>query len=89
MYALNIWWVTRISTGNNRVQWYGDGRWQLSSADPEVDRVHLAEPSRWGPHPGDQDPLNCSAISGRRSCPIAAPASKAPGHSPGKAGLPH
>lgn len=21
-------WVTRIETGNNRVQWYGDGRWQ-------------------------------------------------------------
>ncbi|GGL86120.1 hypothetical protein GCM10010095_83610 [Streptomyces anthocyanicus] len=21
-------WATRISTGNNRVQWYGDGRWQ-------------------------------------------------------------
>jgi hypothetical protein len=24
-------WVTRISTGNNRVQWYGDGRWQPST----------------------------------------------------------
>ncbi|MEU3346849.1 beta/gamma crystallin domain-containing protein [Streptomyces sp. NPDC006700] len=22
------WWITRISTGNNRVQWQGDGRWQ-------------------------------------------------------------
>ncbi|MFE9454692.1 beta/gamma crystallin domain-containing protein [Streptomyces sp. NPDC006739] len=21
-------WVTQISTGNNVVQWYGDGRWQ-------------------------------------------------------------
>ncbi|MFC0430848.1 beta/gamma crystallin domain-containing protein [Kutzneria buriramensis] len=21
-------WVTRISTGNNRVQWHGDGAWQ-------------------------------------------------------------
>ncbi|MFF4487572.1 beta/gamma crystallin domain-containing protein [Streptomyces sp. NPDC001544] len=21
-------WITRISTGNNRVQWFGDGRWQ-------------------------------------------------------------
>ncbi|WP_211267391.1 beta/gamma crystallin domain-containing protein, partial [Nonomuraea candida] len=21
-------WLDRISTGNNRVQWYGDGRWQ-------------------------------------------------------------
>jgi hypothetical protein len=21
-------WVDKISTGNNRVQWYGDGRWQ-------------------------------------------------------------
>lgn len=22
------WWITRIWTGNNRVQWHGDGRWQ-------------------------------------------------------------
>ncbi|MGX4688310.1 beta/gamma crystallin domain-containing protein [Streptomyces sp. JNUCC 63] len=22
------WWITQISTGNNRVQWHGDGRWQ-------------------------------------------------------------
>ncbi|GGL68844.1 hypothetical protein GCM10010095_62070 [Streptomyces anthocyanicus] len=21
-------WATKISTGNNRVQWFGDGRWQ-------------------------------------------------------------
>lgn len=21
-------WIDRISTGNNRVQWFGDGRWQ-------------------------------------------------------------
>lgn len=21
-------WITRISTGNNRVQWFGDGNWQ-------------------------------------------------------------
>jgi hypothetical protein len=21
-------WLTRISTGNNRVQWHGDGKWQ-------------------------------------------------------------
>ncbi|MEV5646551.1 beta/gamma crystallin domain-containing protein [Streptomyces flaveolus] len=21
-------WVTKIETGNNRVQWFGDGRWQ-------------------------------------------------------------
>ncbi|WP_128377434.1 beta/gamma crystallin domain-containing protein [Streptomyces cavernae] len=21
-------WIHRISTGNNRVQWFGDGRWQ-------------------------------------------------------------
>ncbi|MEV5956776.1 beta/gamma crystallin domain-containing protein [Streptomyces sp. NPDC051987] len=24
-------WITRISTGNNRVQWHGDGRWQPSA----------------------------------------------------------
>lgn len=24
-------WLTKISTGNNRVQWFGDGRWQPSS----------------------------------------------------------
>lgn len=24
-------WVTRISTGNNRVQWLGDGYWQPNS----------------------------------------------------------
>ncbi|RPE39147.1 beta/gamma crystallin [Streptomyces sp. Ag109_O5-1] len=23
-------WITRISTGNNRVQWHGDGKWQPS-----------------------------------------------------------
>ncbi|MBB5958438.1 hypothetical protein FHS29_005046 [Saccharothrix tamanrassetensis] len=28
-YTDNVdWWVTSIWTGNNRVQWYGDGRWQ-------------------------------------------------------------
>ncbi|MEU9557378.1 beta/gamma crystallin domain-containing protein [Streptomyces fumanus] len=26
--ASNYWWVTKIETGNNRVQWLGDGRWQ-------------------------------------------------------------
>jgi hypothetical protein len=28
-------WVTRISTGNNRVQWYGDGSWQPSTPIPK------------------------------------------------------
>ncbi|MEV5646504.1 beta/gamma crystallin domain-containing protein [Streptomyces flaveolus] len=23
-----ILWATKIETGNNRVQWFGDGRWQ-------------------------------------------------------------
>ena len=27
-FPASDWWVTKISTGNNRVQWYGDGRWQ-------------------------------------------------------------
>ncbi len=26
------WWITRIETGNNRVQWYGDGAWRPSTA---------------------------------------------------------
>ncbi|WP_308114155.1 beta/gamma crystallin domain-containing protein [Streptomyces brasiliscabiei] len=25
-------WLQRIVTGNNRVQWYGDGRWQPNAA---------------------------------------------------------
>jgi hypothetical protein len=28
-------WVTQISTGNNRVQWYGDGRWQPATPIPK------------------------------------------------------
>ncbi|BBC29440.1 hypothetical protein SGFS_007340 [Streptomyces graminofaciens] len=29
--ALGTQWVDYISTGNNRVQWHGDGRWQPDS----------------------------------------------------------
>ncbi|WP_033294957.1 hypothetical protein [Amycolatopsis jejuensis] len=25
------WWLHEIHTGNNRVQWFGDGRWQPSN----------------------------------------------------------
>ncbi|MEV4458561.1 beta/gamma crystallin domain-containing protein [Microbispora sp. NPDC049633] len=46
MYALNIWWVTRISTGNNRVQWYGDGRWQPAQPIPQWTVF------TWPNHPG-------------------------------------
>lgn len=30
--AVGGWWLTEIKTGNNRVQWFGDGRWQPASA---------------------------------------------------------
>ncbi|MFD5742207.1 beta/gamma crystallin domain-containing protein [Streptomyces massasporeus] len=40
------WWVTRISTGNNRVQWYGDGRWQPAQA---IDKWTVYT---WPNHPG-------------------------------------
>ncbi|MET8868999.1 beta/gamma crystallin domain-containing protein [Nonomuraea sp. NPDC004580] len=45
-YDLNIWWVTRISTGNNRVQWYGDGRWQPAQPIPKWTVF------TWPNHPG-------------------------------------
>lgn len=49
-------WITRVSTGNNRVQWFGDARWQ---PDAGINKwtVHLAEPLRWGQRELDQDPL--------------------------------
>lgn len=31
----NIMWITQISTGNNRVQWFGDGRWQPDQPIPQ------------------------------------------------------
>ncbi len=40
------WWVTKIWTGNNRVQWYGDGRWQ--PAQP----IGKWTTFRWPNHPG-------------------------------------
>ncbi|WP_164386812.1 beta/gamma crystallin domain-containing protein [Streptomyces sp. OM5714] len=39
-------WVTRISTGNNRVQWHGDGRWQ--PATPIAKNTVY----QWPNHPG-------------------------------------
>lgn len=39
-------WVTRISTGNNRVQWYGDGKWQPSTP---IDKWTTFT---WPNHPG-------------------------------------
>ena len=40
------YWVTKIWTGNNRVQWYGDGRWQ--PAQP----INKWTTMRWPNHPG-------------------------------------
>lgn len=39
-------WVTKIWTGKNRAQWYGDGRWQPSIP---IDRETL---QHWPNHPG-------------------------------------
>jgi len=39
-------WVTRIETGNNRVQWWGDGRWQ--PAEP----INKWTVFLWPNHPG-------------------------------------
>jgi hypothetical protein len=38
-------WVTQISTGNNRVQWYGDGKWQPATPIP------MFTIFRWPNHP--------------------------------------
>gem|GEM_PF-1229974 len=40
------WWVTQIWTGNNRVQWFGDSRWQPSQP---INKWTLF---RWPNHPG-------------------------------------
>ena len=40
------WWVTRISTGNNRVQWLGDGSWQPASG------INKWTVMTWPNHPG-------------------------------------
>jgi hypothetical protein len=39
-------WVHQISTGNNRVQWYGDGRWQPNRP------INKWTIFRWPNHPG-------------------------------------
>ncbi|MEO3892723.1 beta/gamma crystallin domain-containing protein [Nonomuraea sp. B5E05] len=46
MYVQDVWWVTVISTGNNRVQWYGDGRWQPAQPIPKWTVF------TWPNHPG-------------------------------------
>ncbi|KAF2775112.1 secreted oxidoreductase [Streptomyces sp. OM5714] len=45
-FGMGTNWVTRISTGNNRVQWYGDGRWQ--PATPIAKNTVY----QWPNHPG-------------------------------------
>ncbi|MBB5958439.1 hypothetical protein FHS29_005047 [Saccharothrix tamanrassetensis] len=44
--GLGRFWITRIWTGNNRVQWYGDGRWQ---PEHPIDRWTSFT---WPNHPG-------------------------------------
>ena len=39
-------WVDQISTGNNRVQWYGDGRWQPNQP------INKWTIFNWPNHPG-------------------------------------
>ncbi|MGI5340891.1 beta/gamma crystallin domain-containing protein [Streptomyces sp. CA-181903] len=39
-------WVTRIWTGNNRVQWFGDGRWQPEGG------INKWTVFQWPHHPG-------------------------------------
>lgn len=39
-------WVTSIWTGNNRVQWYGDGRWQPDGG------INPWTSFGWSNHPG-------------------------------------
>jgi beta/gamma crystallin len=45
-FGVSDYWITRISTGNNRVQWYGDGRWQ---PDTPIDKWTVFV---WPNHPG-------------------------------------
>lgn len=39
-------WITRISTGNNRVQWFGDGSWQPDGG------INKWTVFTWPNHPG-------------------------------------
>ncbi|MET7480983.1 beta/gamma crystallin domain-containing protein [Streptomyces sp. NPDC005648] len=39
-------WITRISTGNNRVQWFGDAAWQ------PADGINKWTVMTWPNHPG-------------------------------------
>ncbi|WP_410566227.1 hypothetical protein [Amycolatopsis sp. cmx-4-61] len=39
-------WITELWTGNNRVQWHGDGRWQPET--PIAKRTAFT----WPNHPG-------------------------------------
>ncbi|MEU6510888.1 MULTISPECIES: beta/gamma crystallin domain-containing protein [unclassified Streptomyces] len=39
-------WITRISTGNNRVQWFGDGQWQ------PADGINTWTVMTWPNNPG-------------------------------------
>lgn len=41
-----VYWVTKIWTGNNRVQWHGDGRWQPDGGIPPNTTM------TWSNHPG-------------------------------------
>jgi len=45
-WSSSQWWVTQIWTGNNRVQWFGDGRWQ--PAQP----INKWTVFGWPNHPG-------------------------------------
>ncbi|MDX3642746.1 hypothetical protein [Streptomyces sp. MB09-02B] len=39
-------WITRISTGNNRVQWFGDAAWQPANG------INKWNVMTWPNHPG-------------------------------------
>ncbi|MFF9034461.1 beta/gamma crystallin domain-containing protein [Streptomyces sp. NPDC014892] len=39
-------WITRISTGNNRVQWFGDAAWQPAAG------INKWNVMTWPNHPG-------------------------------------
>lgn len=45
-YSYDTRWVTKITTGNNHVQWFGDGRWQPDTPIPP----HTV--FTWDNHPG-------------------------------------
>jgi len=46
MFYYSDWWVTEIQTGNNRVQWFGDGKWQPAQPIPKWTKF------TWPNHPG-------------------------------------